>query len=266
MNDYSANPRRAFTLIELLVVISILAVLISLLLPAAQRALEAADSAKCRANLRTIGQATMAHVSDHRGRMPLTFEYWWHQSIGSGIGRKGRERIWPGIAKDLGYLPDPEAVWRCPSESRKMTTMDLLARPDEIDTDNCSYSGNHNHITPGWPTPPLSVPPGNAGLTEVLWIRFPEIYSPGNVIFAYDGSGWPATNSSDAINNILVYWLSWDYGHSYFIPTVHRHAPDLPNMLFCDGHAVPTDIVKETRDPESWCIEGWDQSLTPVPN
>ena len=56
ITDHSPTARRAFTLIELLVVISIIALLIALLLPALQRAKEAADTAKCRANLKTIAR------------------------------------------------------------------------------------------------------------------------------------------------------------------------------------------------------------------
>jgi prepilin-type N-terminal cleavage/methylation domain-containing protein/prepilin-type processing-associated H-X9-DG protein len=64
---YRTQP--AFTLVELLVVIGIIALLISILLPALSRAKEAANQTKCLSNLKQLATATVIFSNERKGFM-----------------------------------------------------------------------------------------------------------------------------------------------------------------------------------------------------
>jgi prepilin-type N-terminal cleavage/methylation domain-containing protein/prepilin-type processing-associated H-X9-DG protein len=89
------RKRLAFTLVELLVVIGIIALLISILLPALSRARGAANSIDCQARLRQIGMGMQVYASQNNGVFP-----------------------WGALDHDAGYLsafPNPyvnERWWK----------------------------------------------------------------------------------------------------------------------------------------------------------
>ena len=62
--------REAFTLVELLVVIGIISVLIATLLPALNRARQAANLIDCQARLHTMGQALQIYTVNFKGYVP----------------------------------------------------------------------------------------------------------------------------------------------------------------------------------------------------
>ncbi len=64
------SRKRGFTLVELLVVIGIIALLVSLLLPALNKARQAAQTVACLANLRSCGQAMQMYASQYKGFIP----------------------------------------------------------------------------------------------------------------------------------------------------------------------------------------------------
>lgn len=62
--------RKAFTLVELLVVIGIIALLLSILMPALSKAREMAKEVKCRSNLKQLILAFRMFASEHNDRLP----------------------------------------------------------------------------------------------------------------------------------------------------------------------------------------------------
>ena len=73
---HSRRSKNAFTLVELLVVIGIIALLISMLLPALSKAQRQARSVVCQSNLRQIGTFLVMYLNENNGHLfpvgPLT--------------------------------------------------------------------------------------------------------------------------------------------------------------------------------------------------
>lgn len=75
---------RAFTLIELLVVVSIIALLVSILLPALSKARIQAQRTVCINNVRSISMSAMIYAVDYNGYTPPVFGDTQHPATPSG--------------------------------------------------------------------------------------------------------------------------------------------------------------------------------------
>ncbi|MCB9850621.1 MAG: prepilin-type N-terminal cleavage/methylation domain-containing protein [Phycisphaerales bacterium] len=64
-----------FTLVELLVVISIIALLISILLPSLKKARDSAKAVKCAANLKSVGVGVATYLAENNGVYPPSYVY-----------------------------------------------------------------------------------------------------------------------------------------------------------------------------------------------
>ncbi len=119
------SRRTAFTLIELLVVISIIALLISILLPALRMARESARRVGCLSNQRQMGLAIVMYGQDYDDHAPPhnypgwshDWLYWGSNWTGLGLLFTGTPTIaaTPQAQRAQGhYLTTPQ-VFGCPS-------------------------------------------------------------------------------------------------------------------------------------------------------
>ncbi|MBI9019397.1 MAG: prepilin-type N-terminal cleavage/methylation domain-containing protein [Phycisphaerae bacterium] len=138
MKTNKTNPK-GFTLIELLVVISIIALLVSILMPALAKARMSATSVVCLSNTRQLSTGWFMYQDDNNGRIMSALENGTEGWVGSpryeNGGNPSITQTSPVVTDEdeirgikLGvlypYLNDP-GVYNCPGDTKRRSKYDM---------------------------------------------------------------------------------------------------------------------------------------------
>lgn len=223
--------RRNFTLIELLVVISIIAILVSILLPALNNAREKGRQSACLNNLKQIGLAHNMYGVDFREFIApwkestnvwkqFVGEYELKGTMGSGAGWGGK--IYPYLGGKGKWK-----IYVCPSDPVKRDLTDTTS--NATNGTGASYMINS--------TPSTSSQWGGVGYdspTVQKWYRFPQARTPARTCL---NSEEPFKSPSYPIGGYFgIFSRPWYSGR--YVPIHFKGA----NVAYIDGHAELVSI------------------------
>ncbi|HZW08401.1 MAG TPA: prepilin-type N-terminal cleavage/methylation domain-containing protein [Phycisphaerales bacterium] len=125
-----SRVRGAFTLIELLVVVSIIALLISLLLPGLGKARDAAWTTICQSNERQVGIAVQMYFDSQRNPAWIDFRSQL-PSIPNDDNVRNVTMYWHGVVAFNEYLSEAKnEAFTCPAARGPASVLDPIVRHD----------------------------------------------------------------------------------------------------------------------------------------
>ena len=225
----SSAGRQAFTLVELLVVIGIISLLVAILLPAVNRAREAAMSTACKSNLRQLG---------------IAWANYWVANSGHGL---------PQGFYQIGDGSNPaKAYWSYSYDPSKPVTGGMYDA-----TGGFLYPYYRNVAVLDCPTAEsyipfnnqgTGLPPIGYGYNDIIASQTAEpvgkIQMPDKTFMLADSASTTTNTPLSRFNAIYP----WD-GPSGKYPTFHGRHHGLGNVLWYDGHVsdeapyIPSDIA-----------------------
>ncbi|MFA5554445.1 MAG: prepilin-type N-terminal cleavage/methylation domain-containing protein [Phycisphaerae bacterium] len=240
------SVHKGFTLIELLVVISIIALLISIMVPTLGRAREQARRTVCMSNKRQMGIALSAYFVSFNNRFP------------SSSCRAGQpEKYWLSVL--AGFTKQP-LLFRCPSDKSELKFVDwtqplaeqLANHPEGLRYS--SYAANNllDDVV-------YDVPGNNGRFNNLLAIK-----SPQNCIWISESpQHWTGTDHSHPEHwfgniNVAKRHVDWN-----------RHS-GTSNYLFADQH-VENLKIEDTYNINGDCLwfpdsaPGWPEWMRNSP-
>ena len=235
----------AFTLIELLVVISIIALSISILLPALQKAKRQARVLSCMSILKSVGVGLTGYVADNNGNYPTPVTGSLNVIYGNGFVADHRQNL-KVIANGM-----TEEVWWCPLQQSNRPSINTKETEWSRDFNLCSSNGNWHCV--GYNMFFLIGPGSEQMLGGAQWnyehTTNPDLNGDGR----RDGPYKPGNPDSAVVADTNVDWQTGSGGcGNWEKPYFSSHvdiikgciAPPDSDVLFGDGHVTMATKLK----------------------